>query len=113
MHRFIRYSIALAVATAITAGVATQSHSIVLLAGIFQVFALTVAIGLRYPKLMLDSENENRWTSSIFAGGLTFGFISLTQSQGDEFQIGAGILGFGLALFGVATGFWMADSNAM
>lgn len=109
MRRLARYVLAFVIAGAITTWVATEYHSVILLAGIFQVYAVAIAIMLRYPALMWDTENENRWASGVFSGGLTFGVISLIQGLGVEFHFGAGVLGFGLALFGLACGIWMAD----
>jgi len=109
MRRATRYILALVIAGAVTAGVAIEYHSVVLLAGIFQVYAVAIAIMLRYPTLMLGSEHENRLASGVFSGGLTFGAFSLSQGLGVEFHFGAGVLGFGLALFGLACGIWMTQ----
>jgi|AntRauMinimDraft_4_1070384.scaffolds.fasta_scaffold01731_6 hypothetical protein len=109
MRRFTRYLVALGIAGAITAGVATEYHSVILLAGIFQVYTVAIAILLRYPALLWDSENENRWASGVFSAGLTFGALSLSQGLGAEFHFGAGVLGFGLALFGLGCGIWVAE----
>jgi hypothetical protein len=112
MHRLLRYAIALITAGAITAGVRTQYHSVLLLAGTFQVFTAATAIALRYPELILDTESENRLASAAFAGVVTFGFIGLTQGINTDFHLGAGILGYGLAIFGLVTGFWMVDNHS-
>ncbi|KAA9396671.1 hypothetical protein Har1130_18775 [Haloarcula sp. CBA1130] len=109
MRRFTRYIIALVIAGGITAGVATRYHSVILLLGIFQIYTVSIAIILRYPALVWDSENGNRWASGVFSGGLTFGVLSLAQGLNVEFHFGAGVLGFGLAVFGLACGVWMAD----
>ncbi|MFC4245865.1 hypothetical protein ACFOZ7_02405 [Natribaculum luteum] len=109
MHRFVRYVIALVAAGAITAGVATTYRSVILLTGIFQVFAVAIAILLRYPSLLWGSNSETRMASAVFAGVTTFGVCSLAEGIGAEYHLGAGILGFGLGIFGMSAGIWMAD----
>lgn len=109
MHRLLRYVIALFVAGAITAGVATKFHSVILLTGIFQVFTVAIIILLRYPSLMWRTDSETRWPSAVFAGVTTFGVLALAHGISVEFHFGAGVLGFGLAMFGMAAGIWMAD----
>jgi hypothetical protein len=113
MRRALRYAVALLVAGAVTAGVAAVHHSIVLLPGVFVVYALAVAVTLRYPSLWFGrTESGARLASAAFAGGTTFGVLSLAQGLGVEFHLGAGALGLGLALLGAATGVWMADASA-
>ena len=109
MHRLARYVIALIVGGAITTGVATEYHSVMLLTGIFQVFTVAIAILLRYPSLMWRTDSETRWPAAAFAGGTTFGFLSLAQGIGVKYHFGAGVLGFGLALLGMSVGIWMGD----
>lgn len=111
MNRLVRYVVALLVATAVTGAVSFEYHSIILLPGIFVVYALGFGIALRYPAPIWGRGWEDRWSSGVFAGGTTFGVLSLAQGVGPEFHFGAGVLGFGLTVFGVATGIWMADAS--
>ena len=109
MHRGTRYAVALFVAALVTGGVAVAHHSIVLLPGVFVVYAVGVAVALRYPALLWGRDLDSRLPAAVLSGGTTFGVLSLAQGIGTEFHVGAGALGFGLTLFGVATGMWMRD----
>ncbi|MFC7046194.1 hypothetical protein ACFQH6_12915 [Halobacteriaceae archaeon GCM10025711] len=111
MHRVPRYGIAVLVAVLVTGGVAFESHSIVLLAGIFVIYGVGVAVMLRYPALLWGRNFDSQVPSAVLSGGATFGVLSLAQGLGPEFHFGAGALGFGLTVFGVATGIWMADAS--
>jgi hypothetical protein len=111
MNRGFRYTIALVAAAVVTILVSLEYHSIVLLLGIFVVYALGIAIALRYPGLLWGRDLDDRWSAGIFAGGLTFGVLSLANGLGSDVHIGAGVLGFGLAVFGTASGIWMADAS--
>lgn len=109
MHRVNRYGIALLVAALVTGGVGLEYHSIILLPGIFVVYACGITVALRYPDLLWGKTLDDRLPAAVLAGGTTFGTLSLAQGLGTEFHFGAGALGFGLTVFGVATGIWMAD----
>lgn len=111
MHRLHRYGIALLVAAVVTGGVAIAYRSIVLLPGMFVVYASGIAVVLRYPDLLWGRTLDDRRPAAVLSGGATFGVLSLAQGLGPEFHFGAGALGFGLTLFGVATGVWMADAS--
>lgn len=103
MNSLVRRTIALIGAGAVTVGVETTSQPVILLNGTFEVYAVSIAVLLRYPSLMWDSNNETRMASAVFTGGTTFGVLSLAQGTGVELHVGAGALGFGLAMFGMAT----------
>lgn len=110
MQRLTRYTLALLVAMVATAGTAVENHSVVLLPGVFVTYAVGVAVTLRYPGLVWGTDLDERWPAAVLAGGTTFGVLSLAQGLGPEFHFGAGVLGLGLALFGVGTGVWMAEA---
>jgi hypothetical protein len=109
MRQETRYGVAILVAAIITTGAAIVHHSLQLLAGIFGIWALALAISLKNPTLWRGDANTSRNASGILAGGTTFGVLSLAQGLGPEIHFGAGVLGFGLVVFGVATGIWMAN----
>lgn len=111
MHRGTRYGVALLVAALVTGGVALEAHSVVLLAGTFVVYAVGVAIALRYPALLWGRTLDDRQPAAVLSGGATFGVLSLAQGLGPGFDLGAGVLGLGLTVLGVATGVWMADAS--
>lgn len=111
MNRARRCALALLVAVVVTGAVATKYHSIVLLPGIFVIYALGGAVVLRYPALLWGREFADRWSIGVFAGGSTFGVLSLAHGIGPDVHIGAGVLGFGLTVFGAASGLWMADAS--
>jgi hypothetical protein len=48
---------------------------------------------------------------SIEAEQAVLGGLMLANGYGPEVQFGAGILGLGLAMFGVSIGYWLADST--
>lgn len=109
MRRVNRYGVALLVAVLVTGGVGIEYHSIILLPGIFVVYACGIAVALRYPDLLWGKTLDDRLPAAVLSGGATFGVLSLAQGLGTEFHFGAGVLGFGLIVFGVAIGIWMAD----
>jgi len=111
VNRWTRYLSALVVASSVTAGVATQHQSIVLLVGIFQTYALATAITLRYPVLLWGGEHGGGKAAGVFAGGMTFGTLTLAQGVGPSVHLGAGVLGFGLVVFGLSTGIWMVERS--
>ena len=111
MNRARRYAFALLIAVVVTGAVASEYHSIVLLPGILVIYAIGFAIALRYPALFWGRDLDDRWSIGVFAGGLTFGVLSLAHGVGPDIHIGAGVLGFGLTLFGAASGLWMADAS--
>ena len=111
MHRGTRYGIATLVAALVTGGVALVNHSIVLLLGIFGIYAVGIAVVLRYPALIWGHDLDSRIPSTVLSGGLTFGVLSLAQGLGTEFHLGAGALGFGLTIFGVGSGIWMVEAS--
>lgn len=110
MNRLVRYGVALLIAITVTGVVSIEYHSIVLLPGIIVVYALGIAIALRYPALLWGRGMDDRWSAGVFAGGTTFGVLSLAQGLGTGIHFGAGVLGLGLTVFGAATGIWMADA---
>lgn len=113
MHRPARYALALLVAGAVTGAVAVEHHSIVLLPGVFVVYAAATAVALRYPALLWGRGVDDRRAVATFAGGTTFGTLSLAQGLGVEFHLGAGVMGFGLVMLGATTGIWMADASGV
>ncbi|EMA35363.1 hypothetical protein C446_12904 [Halobiforma nitratireducens JCM 10879] len=72
---------------------------------------LASAVLLRYPALLWGRKTDDRAAAAVFAGGTSFGVMSLGYGVGETFQVGAAVLGFGLALLGMATGAWMADER--
>mgnify|MGYP006298724177 FL=1 len=111
MRRPMRYGLALLVAAVVTGGVALEHHSVVLLPGVYVVYTLATAVALRYPAVVWGRDLEDRRASAAFAGGTTFGVLSLAQGLGVGFHLGAAVLGFGLVLFGASTGIWMAEAS--
>lgn len=115
MNRLTRYALALVIASAVTLGVAVEHDSAVLLAGTFGVYATTAAITLRYPSLLVLRRNQSgpSVASGVVAGGTTWGVLALAQGVGDSVHLGAGVLGFGLVVFGTIGGIWMVDEGAV
>ncbi len=113
MNRNRRYLGALVVAGVVTAGVATQHQSVVLLVGIFGIYVLATVLTLRYPALLWSRENGGGKAAGVFAGGMTFGTLSLAHGVGPPIHLGAGVLGFGLVVFGLSTGIWMVERSEL
>lgn len=112
MRRPIRYALALVVAVVVTFGVAVEHDSIFLFAGTFVTYALTAAAWLRYPSLLRPTGTGGggrNVASGVVAGGTAFGVLSLANGVGEGFHLGAAVIGFGLAAFGVVGGIWIAD----
>ncbi|WP_253738481.1 hypothetical protein [Halohasta salina] len=107
MNRAVRYGAALLVAGAVTEITSLTDPSTQILIGIY---AVTTEILIRYPELVWDREMSGL-PSGVFGGGATLGGLMLSQGYGPEIQFGAGMLGVGLAMFGVSTGYWLAESS--
>jgi hypothetical protein len=110
MDRTARYVVALLLAGGVTGLVTLTSRSTELLVGIFGTYAMTIEICLRYPVLIWGDETS-AVPSGVFGGGAVFGGLMLADGLGSEFNFAAAMLGLGLAAFGLATGYWMADST--
>jgi hypothetical protein len=104
----LRYLVALLVAGVVTAGTTLVSHSILLLLGIFVVYALTTAILWRFPKLLWNRDTSPSYASGVLAGGMTFGVLLLAQGLGEPLHVAVAVFGFGLTGFGTACGYWYA-----
>jgi len=102
--------ISLLVAGAMTGITSLTDPSTQILIGIFGIYAVTTEILLRYPELVWSRETRGI-PSAVFGGGATLGALMLSQGYGPVIQFGAGMLGVGLALFGVSTGYWLADTG--
>ena len=110
MDRPVHYLAAVLFAGALTGLVALTSRSSTILLGIFVTYALTAALCFRYPILVWGDAVPSA-PSGVFGGGAVFGGMMLGSAFGTDFQFGASMLGLGLAGFGLATGYWMADSG--
>ncbi|ELZ54059.1 MULTISPECIES: hypothetical protein [Halorubrum] len=110
MDRSLGYVVALLIAVGVTGMVALTSRSPTLLFGIFGTYSVTAWIVLRYPVLVWGDATPSV-PSGVFAGGATFGGLMLAQGTEANFDLAAAVLGLGLAGFGLATGYWMADDN--
>jgi hypothetical protein len=110
MNRPVRYVAALLVAGAVTWITSLTDPSTQILIGIFGIYAVTTEIVIRYPELVWDREMSGL-PSGVFGGGATLGGLMLSQGYGPEIQFGAGMLGVGLAMFGLSTGYWLADTK--
>ena len=110
MNRAARYVTALLVAGAVTWVTNLTAPSTEILIGLFGIYAVTTEIVIRYPELVWGRETRGL-PSGVFGGGATFGGLMLADGFGPEFQFGAGMLGLGIALFGVSTGYWLAKST--
>jgi len=112
MNRVARYLTALLVAGAVTWITSLTDPSTEILIGVFGIYALTTEIVIRYPRLVRAPDVGKFDTpSGVFGGGATLGGLMLANGFGPEVQFGAGLLGVGLAMFGVSTGYWLADST--
>jgi len=109
VNRALRYGTALFVASAVTWITNLTAPSTEILVGIFGIYAVTTEIVVRYPELVLG-RGTGGLPSGVFGGGATLGGLMLANGYGPEVQFGAGMLGVGLAMFGVSTGYWLADS---
>jgi hypothetical protein len=98
-----RYTTAVAVAALLTGGIATQHHSVTLLAGVAVVSAVAAAFALRHRDVLLGHEYAGV-ASGAFGGAATFGALSLALGLGEGFHLGAAVLGYGLAAVGFVTG---------
>lgn len=110
MNRAVRYVAALLVSGAVTGVTSLTDPSTQILIGIFGIYAVTTEILIRYPELVWGRETRGL-PLGVFGGGATLGGLMLSQGFGPEIQFGAGMLGVGLALFGVSTGYWLADTS--
>lgn len=110
MDRSLRYVVALLIAGGVTGTVALTSRSPTLLFGIFGTYSVTAGIVLRYPVLVWGGTTPSV-PSGVFAGGATFGGLMLARGTGTDFDFAAAVLALGLAGFGLATGYWMADGD--
>ena len=110
MNRAARYLTALLVAGVVSWITNLTVPSTEILVGIFGIYAVTTEIVIRYPELVWDREISGH-PSGVFGGGATLGGLMLSQGYGPEIQFGAGMLGVGLAMFGLSTGYWLADST--
>ncbi|MFD1642266.1 hypothetical protein [Halohasta litorea] len=110
MNRAARYGTALLVAGVVTGITSLTDPSTEILTGIFGLYAVTTEIVIRYPEVV-SSRKTRGLPSGVFGGGATLGALMLSQGYGPEIQFGAGMLGLGLALFGVSTGYWLAESS--
>jgi len=110
MNRAARYVTALLVAGVVTWITSLTDPSTEILTGIFGIYAVTTEIVIRYPELMSGRRTAGL-PAGVFGGGATFGGLMLADGFGPEFQFGAAMLGLGIALFGVSTGYWLADTS--
>jgi hypothetical protein len=110
MDRLLHYVLAVLFAGALTGLVALTTRSVTILLGIFVTYALTAALCFRYPILVWGDATASA-PSGIFGGGAVFGGTMLGSAVGTDFDFGAAMLGLGLASFGMATGYWLADSS--
>lgn len=110
MKRATRYVAALLVAGVVTWITNLTDPSTEMLIGIFGTYAVTTEIMIRYPELVSGRRTAGL-PAGVFGGGATFGGLMLADGFGPEFQFGAGMLGLGIALFGLSTGYWLADST--
>ena len=91
------------IAGLVTAGVATAHHSVTLLAGVAVVSAVAAAFALRHRDVFLGREYAGV-ASGAFGGTATLGALSLAFGVGEGFHLGAGVLGYGLAVAGFVMG---------
>ncbi|MFB6106674.1 MAG: hypothetical protein ABEJ70_06845 [Halobacteriaceae archaeon] len=104
MQTLVRYALAAAAGLAVAgalAAVATPSP--VLLVGVVESYAVAVALSLAHPDVLWGREYGGA-ASAVFAGATTFGVLSLAEGLGVDFNLGAAVLGFGLAWTGLAAG---------
>ncbi|MDS0476574.1 hypothetical protein [Natrinema sp. 1APR25-10V2] len=106
MRRSTRYALALVVATAVTAVARTATSSAILLIGIWQVYAVGVAVVLR-SDVRQFVHTSGSVPAAVFTGVTVFGVLSIAQGLSTEFHFGAAILAFGLAYFGFVCGTWL------
>lgn len=107
MRRSIRYALALLAAGGIVAGLARLTDSsVLLLAGIGQVYAVGIAIVLR-PEVRRLASPPSSTAGTAFSGVTTFSVLAIGQGITDAFHVGAAMLAFGLAYFGYVSGVWM------
>lgn len=105
MNRTARYVSALFVAGAITGVVSLLDPRPEAVIGIFGIWVLTTEILIRYPELVWGHDIGGH-PSGVFGGGATFGGFMLA-----EYDPAAGLLGLSIAMFGLSTGYWVADSQ--
>ena len=110
MDRPVHSVLAVLFAGALTGLVALTTRSATILLGIFVTFAITAALCVRYPKLV-RGDGTASVASGVFGGGAVFGGMLLGDALGTDFHFGAAMFGLGLAAFGLATGYWLADSS--
>jgi len=114
MQRSIRYLLAVVAGVAATVVVAIEHDSIVLFAGTFVLYALTVGIWARFPGLLWSRRSPGdglNVAAGVVAGGSSFCAMALAQGIGDTLHLGAVVMGFGLVWFGVGGGVWMVDNG--
>ncbi|WP_135853063.1 hypothetical protein [Halorussus salinus] len=106
MHRALRYAVALAVAAAVTGGVAVVTPDVgphlILLVGIAQVYGVGTAILLRFPSALWEDDVD--WVSAAFTGVTSFGTLSLFQGIDGGENVPVATLGWGLVAFGFVAG---------
>lgn len=112
MRRSIRYSLALLAAGGIIAALARLTDSsVLLLAGIGQVYAVGIAIVLR-PEVRRLASPTSSTAGTVFSGVTTFSVLAIAQGVTDGFHVGAAALAFGLAYLGYVSGVWMLVETA-
>lgn len=105
MNQAVRYGLALLVAAVAVVGVAaapTESRSFLHLAGIAVTLAVGTAYALEHPETF-TVRGEPSLAAGAFGGASAFGTLALLNGP-DSLHLGAGVLGFGLAWMGFATG---------
>ncbi len=110
MGRPVHYVLAVLFAGTLSGLVALTTRSVTILLGIFVTYALTAVLCFRYPTLVWGDAVPSA-PSGVFGGGAVFGGTMLGIAFGTDFQFGAAMFGLGLASFGMATGYWLADSS--
>ena len=112
MRRSFRYVLALLAAGGIVAALARLTDSsVLLLAGIGQVYAVGIAIVLR-PAVRRLASPPSSTAGTAFSGVTTFSVLAIAQGVTDGFHVGAAALAFGLAYFGYVSGVWMLVETA-
>jgi hypothetical protein len=106
MDRRARYAVALLVAALATVLVVLTTRSLPLLLGVFATYALATATVLRSPALVWGVDTPPV-PSGLFGGGVTLGALALAAGVGPAVNLGAGVLGVGLAALGLGTGYWL------
>ncbi len=105
MQRPKRYAIALATAGAVTTLAAALDGSAILLAGIYQVYAVGTVVALRTEGRQLATATGGT-ADTIFTGVTVFGVLTIAQGVSAEFHVVVAMFAFGLAYFGLVCGIW-------